>query len=55
MVGAALILGAGLAVLFHLYALPPASRPRPALAYGLMVVYVSAGFIGLLPEELSRT
>ena len=53
MVGAAaLVLGAGLAVLFHLYALPAGLQAQAGLAYGLMVVYVSAGFIGLLPEGI---
>ena len=53
MVGAAaLVLGAGLAVLFHLYALPAGLEAQAGLAYGLMVVYVSAGFIGLLPEGI---
>ena len=53
MVGAAaLVLGAALAALFHLYALPVGLQAQAGLAYGLMVVYVSAGFIGLLPEGI---
>src|SRR2546425_9686748 len=47
---AALVIGAGAAALFHIYDIPPALRGQAGFAYGLMVVYVSAGFIGLLPE-----
>jgi O-antigen/teichoic acid export membrane protein len=47
---AALVIGAALAAVFHIYQLPPGLRGQAPLAYGLMVLYVSAGFIGLLPE-----
>jgi len=49
---AALVVGAALAAAFHLYAIPPGFQAQAGLAYGLMVVYVSAGFIGLLPEGI---
>jgi O-antigen/teichoic acid export membrane protein len=47
---AALVLGAALAAVFHIYRLPPGLQVQAPLTYALMVVYVSAGFIGLLPE-----
>jgi O-antigen/teichoic acid export membrane protein len=51
--GAALLIGAGLAVLFALtYDLPSSLRAEARMAFGLMVVHVSAGFIGLLPEGI---
>jgi O-antigen/teichoic acid export membrane protein len=49
---AALALGGALAAVFHLYAIPPGLLEQAGLAYALMVVYVSAGFIGLLPEGI---
>jgi O-antigen/teichoic acid export membrane protein len=49
---AALVLGAALAGVFGLYEIPAGLRQEAALAYGLMVVYVSAGFVGLLPEGI---
>jgi O-antigen/teichoic acid export membrane protein len=53
MVGAAaLVIGGMLAALFKVYDIPPALHAQSTLAYGLMVVYVSAGFIGLLPEGI---
>jgi O-antigen/teichoic acid export membrane protein len=53
MIGAgALAVGAALAVLFHVYAIPSGLQAQAGVAYGLMVVYVSAGFIGLLPEGI---
>ncbi len=50
--GAAVAIGTTLAAVFHLYGLPPVFRTQAGLAYGLMVLYVSAGFIGLLPEGI---
>ena len=50
--GAAVAIGTILAAVFHLYGIPPVFRTQAGLAYGLMVVYVSAGFIGLLPEGI---
>jgi O-antigen/teichoic acid export membrane protein len=51
--GAAVVIGTILAaVFFHLYGIPPVFRTQAGLAYGLMVLYVSAGFIGLLPEGI---
>jgi O-antigen/teichoic acid export membrane protein len=53
MIGAAaLVIGAGATALFHIYEIPPAFQAQAVLAYGLMVLYVSAGFIGLLPEGI---
>ena len=49
---AALVIGGLLAVLFKAYDIPPALYQQAVLAYFLMVVYVSAGFIGLLPEGI---
>ena len=53
MVGAAaLVIGGMLAALFEVYDIPPALHAQSSLAYALMVLYVSAGFIGLLPEGI---
>jgi O-antigen/teichoic acid export membrane protein len=53
MIGAASVaLGAALFVAFRAYDIPPALELQAALAFGLMVVHVSAGFIGLLPEGI---
>ena len=54
MIGAAaLLVGAGLSVLFAVFFEVPAGWHAQALAaFGLMVVQVSAGFIGLLPEGI---
>ena len=53
MMGAfALVVGAALGTLFHAYRIPPAFQKQAGLAYGLMVLQVSAGFIGLLPEGI---
>jgi O-antigen/teichoic acid export membrane protein len=53
MIGAvALALGAMLTAVFHIYEIPRGLQGQAALAYGLMVLYVSVGFIGLLPEGI---
>lgn len=54
MIGAAaLLIGAGLTAVFALVFDVPASLYAQALvAFGLMVVQVSAGFVGLLPEGI---
>jgi O-antigen/teichoic acid export membrane protein len=53
MMGAfAVVVGAALGTLFHAYRIPPAFQRQAGLAYGLMVLQVSAGFIGLLPEGI---
>jgi O-antigen/teichoic acid export membrane protein len=49
---AALLIGAALTAVFQLYEIPPGLQGPATLAYGLMVLYVSAGFIGLLPEGI---
>jgi O-antigen/teichoic acid export membrane protein len=50
---AALLVGAALILLFtHTYDVPSSLRAEAAVAFGLMVVQVSAGFIGLLPEGI---
>jgi O-antigen/teichoic acid export membrane protein len=49
---AALVIGAALAPAFRLYKIPAAFEAQAGLAYGLMVLYVAAGFIGLLPEGI---
>jgi O-antigen/teichoic acid export membrane protein len=48
----ALVIGAVLTVVFHVYEIPRGLQGQAAVAYGLMVLYVSAGFIGLLPEGI---
>jgi O-antigen/teichoic acid export membrane protein len=53
MIGAAaLVIGGALTAVFHIYEIPRGLQGQAALAYGLMVLYVSAGFIGLLPEGI---
>ena len=54
MIGAAaLLLGGGLALFFTVFfEVPPALHGDAVLAFGLMVLQVSAGFIGLLPEGI---
>ena len=53
MIGAAaFVIGAALTAVFHVYEIPHGLQGQAGLAYGLMVVYVSAGFIGLLPEGI---
>jgi O-antigen/teichoic acid export membrane protein len=50
---AAVLLGAALSALFvAAYDIPPALQAEAGLAFGLMVLYLAAGFIGLLPEGL---
>ena len=49
---AALVIGAALSALLLAYRIPPALQAQAGLAYGLMVLQVSAGFIGLLPEGI---
>jgi O-antigen/teichoic acid export membrane protein len=49
---AAVVVGAALLAAFHAYRLPATLEAEAGLAYGVMVVYVSAGFIGLLPEGI---
>lgn len=50
--GVALAVGGILTALFHIYEIPRGLQGEAGLAYGLMVVHVSAGFIGLLPEGI---
>jgi O-antigen/teichoic acid export membrane protein len=53
MIGAAaLVVGGVLTAVFHIYEIPRGLQGQAALAYALMVLYVSAGFIGLLPEGI---
>lgn len=50
---AALLIGAALTLVFALvYDVPSSLRAEARVAFGLMVVQVSAGFIGLLPEGI---
>ena len=48
----ALIVGASLLLLFGRYEIPAAIKGQAALAFGVMVLQVSLGFIGLLPEGI---
>jgi O-antigen/teichoic acid export membrane protein len=48
----AVLIGAVLMVLFKAYAIPSAFKTEALLAFGLMVLNVSAGFIGFLPEGI---
>lgn len=50
--GIAALIGAGLMVLFGNYTIPATFEREAHLAFALMVVQVSAGFIGLLPEGI---
>lgn len=53
MIGAiAVIIGVALTAALHFYEIPRGLQGQAGVAYGLMVVYVSAGFIGLLPEGI---
>ena len=54
MIGAAaLLIGTGLALLFAaFFDVPAGLQTQAVLAFGLMVLQVSAGFIGLLPEGI---
>lgn len=48
----AVFIGAGLMALFGAYEIPSAFEGQAPLAFGLMVLYVSAGFLGFLPEGI---
>jgi O-antigen/teichoic acid export membrane protein len=48
----AVAIGAVLMVLFGIYEIPATFKADAHLAFGLMVLQVSAGFIGLLPEAI---
>ena len=48
----AIVVGALLMRLFGLYDIPATFAAQAPLAFALMVVYVSAGFVGLLPEGI---
>jgi O-antigen/teichoic acid export membrane protein len=50
--GVALVVGAALVGLFMFYDIPAVFRFDATMAFALMVVQVSAGFIGLLPEGI---
>ena len=51
--GIAMVVGAGLnAALVMFYHLPPALHDQAGLAFGVMVLTVSASFIGFLPEGI---
>jgi O-antigen/teichoic acid export membrane protein len=50
--GIAVLIGAALMVLFDIYEIPSTFQTDSHIAFGIMVVYVSAGFIGLLPEGI---
>jgi O-antigen/teichoic acid export membrane protein len=50
--GIAAAIGVALMVLFGHYEVPAAFASDARLAFGLMIVQVSAGFIGLLPEGI---
>jgi O-antigen/teichoic acid export membrane protein len=49
---AAFVIGAALMAVFRMYEIPHRLDTQSTLAYGVMVVYVSAGFLGLLPEGI---
>jgi len=49
---AAAVIGAALLALFGIYEIPASFQDTAHLAFGLMVLQVSAGFIGLLPEGI---
>ena len=48
----AVLIGAVLMALFGMYRIPAVLQDEAHLAFGLMVIQVSAGFIGLLPEGI---
>jgi O-antigen/teichoic acid export membrane protein len=48
----AILVGALLLPLFALFEIPGVFNAQASWAFGLMVIYVSAGFIGLLPEGI---
>ena len=47
-----MLIGAALMVLFDIYEIPSTFETEAHLAFGIMVLQVSAGFIGLLPEGI---
>jgi O-antigen/teichoic acid export membrane protein len=49
---AALVAGVGLGLAFLAYDIPVSVRTQAYAAFGLMVVYIAAGFIGFLPEGI---
>ena len=50
--GLAVLIGAVLMALFGMYEIPAILQTEATFAFGLMVIQVSAGFIGLLPEGI---
>ena len=50
--GVAVLVGGILMVLFGIYEIPAVFKMEAHLAFGLMVLQVSAGFIGFLPEGI---
>jgi O-antigen/teichoic acid export membrane protein len=50
--GAALVAGGALMLLFETYEIPRVFVTEASLAFGVMVLQVSLGFIGLLPEGI---
>jgi O-antigen/teichoic acid export membrane protein len=50
--GAAIVIGTALTTAFALYDIPAAFQAEATLAFALMVLHVSAGFIGFLPEGI---
>lgn len=50
--GVAVAAGAGLLLLFGAYDIPTGFESEAPIAFGLMVLQVSAGFVGLLPEGI---
>src|SRR5882672_7848185 len=50
--GAAAVIGAVLTMVFALYEIPAAFQAEATLAFAVMVLTVSGGFIGLLPEGI---
>ena len=49
---AAFVVGSGLGVAFMAYDIPVSYRADAYVAFGLMVIYVSISFVGLLPEGI---
>jgi O-antigen/teichoic acid export membrane protein len=50
--GAALVGGSFLGAIFGFFDIPASVRTEAHFAFGMMVVYVSFGFVGLLPEGI---
>ncbi|MCC7416175.1 MAG: polysaccharide biosynthesis protein [Acidobacteria bacterium] len=48
----AVLAGASVMPLLHTFAIPEGLEAQASLSFGLMTIYVSAGFIGLLPEGI---